>query len=207
MFISLGALAYLTLLVLHVRQPWVYLGILILTTSFSVGKSYQRNGWKSRFFWFVILAVVPYATWACVQVVHGKFGAGLDLFLFGFDMITGALYYRQFRSLSPGVLLTSVSFMAWGSVFPVAKFLASHQIFLNAAVWDLPKYFVAFGMILSLFEGKQMWLWASPENIRRSLKTIWPGCMFRHSMESYWIATPHFSRCMVLARKKKPLQI
>lgn len=151
-FISLGALAYLTLLVLHVRQPWVYLGILILTTSFSVGKSYQRNGWKSRFFWFVMLAVVPYATWACVQVVHGKFGAGLDLFLFGFYMITGALYYRQFRSLSPGVLLTSVSFMAWGSVFPVAKFLASHQIFLNAAVWDLPKYFVAFGMILSLFE-------------------------------------------------------
>ncbi len=84
-------------------SAWVYLGILILATSFSVGKAFQRNGWKSRFFWFLMLAVVPYATWAGVQVVHGKFGAGLDVFLFGIFAITGALYYRHFRRLSPGV--------------------------------------------------------------------------------------------------------
>jgi PAS domain S-box-containing protein len=151
-FVSLGTLVYLTLLILHVRQRWLYLGILILAISFSLGKSYQRNGWKSRFFWFVVVALVPYATWALVRVVHGKLNAGLDLFLFGIYTITGALYYRHFRRLSPGVLLTSVSFMAWGSVFPVAEFLASHKILLNAVVWDLPKYFVAFGMILTLFE-------------------------------------------------------
>ncbi|HET9791253.1 MAG TPA: PAS domain S-box protein, partial [Candidatus Angelobacter sp.] len=151
-FTSLGTLAYLTLLVLHVRQRWLYLGILILATSFSVSKAYQRNGSRSRFFYFIVLLLVPYSTWAGVQVVHGKPGAGLDFFLFGVYTITGALYYRHFRRLSPGVLLTSVSFMAWGSVFPVAEFLASHQIFLNAVVWDLPKYFVAFGMILTLFE-------------------------------------------------------
>jgi len=80
-FISLSTLTYLTLLVLHVRQRWLYLGILILATSFSVSKAYQRNGWKSRFLWFVVVALVPYTTLACVQVVHGKFGAGLDLSL------------------------------------------------------------------------------------------------------------------------------
>jgi PAS domain S-box-containing protein len=150
--ISLGALVYVTLLVLHVRQRWLYLGILILATSFSLGKSYQRNGWKSRFFWFVVAALAPYATWTGMLVAHGKPGAGLDLFLFGLYTVTGGLYYRHFRRLSPGVLLTSVAFMAWGSVFPVAAFLASHKVFLNAVIWDLPKYFVALGMILTLFE-------------------------------------------------------
>ncbi len=51
-------------------------------------------------------------------------------------------------------VLTSISFMAWGAVFPVANFSRPTRSFLNAVVWDLPKYFVAFGMILTLFESE-----------------------------------------------------
>jgi two-component system sensor histidine kinase/response regulator len=46
--------------------------------------------------------------------------------------------------------------VAWGLVFPVAEFLASRHIDIpgDHVLWDLPKYFVAVGMILTLFENQ-----------------------------------------------------
>ena len=78
----------------------------------------------------------------------------MDVFLYSTFAVTGALYYRHIRRLSPGVVLTSISFLAWGAVFPVSTFLIGHKIVLSGFIWDLPKYFVAFGMILTLFESE-----------------------------------------------------
>ena len=55
-----------------------------------------------------------------------------------------------------GVLLTSLAFLAWGLVFPVAEICGALHINIpgDHVVWDLPKYFVAFGMIMTLFENQ-----------------------------------------------------
>jgi signal transduction histidine kinase/CheY-like chemotaxis protein len=79
---------------------------------------------------------------------------GLDLILFVAFATTAYLFWRRYERLSPGVALTCLSFLLWGLVFP----LGSLSDYLGAGipddhvVWDLPKYAVAFGMILLLFE-------------------------------------------------------
>ena len=80
----------------------------------------------------------------------------MDFLLFEGFAITGWRYWRYFRRLTPGVLLTSLSFLAWGLVFPVAEICAALHIDIpgDHVVWDLPKYFVAFGMIMTLFENQ-----------------------------------------------------
>lgn len=150
--ISFAASSYATLLVLGFQQRWVYLALLVTGIAIAVSRTVLKSGWNSKLSWFLFGAVLPYATWAGVQIVRGKPDFGLDVFLYTGFAMTGALYYRHLRRLSPGVVLTSLSFLAWGAVFPIASFLAARQIFLNDIIWDLPKYFVAFGMIVTLFE-------------------------------------------------------
>ncbi len=82
--------------------------------------------------------------------------SGIDVLLFGAFALTGWRYWRYFRRLTPGVLLTSLSFLAWGLVFPIAELCAALHVNIpgDHVVWDLPKYFVAFGMIMTLFENQ-----------------------------------------------------
>src|SRR5436190_18339012 len=103
-----------------------------------------------------MLLLVPYGAWAAVQASHGVFKYGLDFYLFGFFYVTGLVYFRHFRRFTPGVILTSVSFMAWGCVFPLSRVLFSHGAGPGPTsfFWDVPKFFVAFGMILTLFENQ-----------------------------------------------------
>src|SRR5262249_49663444 len=51
---------------------------------------------------------------------------------------------------------TSASFIVWGSVFPLVPWLAASHIgpAPRSLFWDLPKFFVAFGMIFTLFENQ-----------------------------------------------------
>jgi len=81
---------------------------------------------------------------------------GMDFLLFEGFAITGWCYWKHFHRLTPGTVLTSLSFLAWGMVFPVAEFCASVGINIpgDNVVWDLPKYFVAFGMMVTLFENQ-----------------------------------------------------
>lgn len=149
-----AALTYLTTLALGFRQSWFYLILLGGSILLAIGKAFLKNGLRSGFAWFLLASVAPYATWAEVRIAHGKLAPGLDVFLYTAFVTAGALYYRHFRRLTPGVLWTSISFMAWGAVFPLSTFLAAQNIFLSPVIWDLPKYFVAFGMIITLFENE-----------------------------------------------------
>jgi signal transduction histidine kinase/ActR/RegA family two-component response regulator len=95
---------------------------------------------------------------------------GLDLILFSAFAVTAHLFWRHYERVSPGVALTCSSFLLWGLVFP----LGSLSDYLHAGipddhvVWDLPKYAVAFGMILLLFEGLEELLRVEVDERRRA---------------------------------------
>jgi two-component system NtrC family sensor kinase len=89
---------------------------------------------------------------------HLDFGF-IAMLTFGFGM-PGFLYWRRYRRWSPGVLTTAGGFLLWGLVFPVG---VAQQIYLpslhvNMELWNTPKFFVAFGMILTLLEEKSEFL-------------------------------------------------
>jgi two-component system, NtrC family, sensor kinase len=68
----------------------------------------------------------------------------------------GFFYWRRYRRWSPGVITSAGGFLLWGLVFPVGSLLDVYapHLKINPELWNTPKFFVAFGMILTLLEDK-----------------------------------------------------
>lgn len=153
--VSAAAVLYLTILILHVRTPWIYVALLFISTGYGMVQAIRFYGWKSPYL-YLLLLLAPYGVWAAQRAIHGTFLHGINFYLLGFFYVTGLVYFRHFRRFTPGVLLTSAAFMAWGCVFPLSAILSAHATGPGPGsfFWDLPKFFVAFGMILTLFESQ-----------------------------------------------------
>jgi two-component system, cell cycle sensor histidine kinase and response regulator CckA len=134
---------------------WFFIALLCISVCSALYQSLRFYGFKSRYMYCMVGFLVPYASWAMWSAGHGKPGIGTGFYLCGFFYVTGLSYYRYFRRFTPGVVFTAVSFVAWGLVWPVHTFLSFYHVTLPPLwVWDLPKYLVAFGMILTLFENQ-----------------------------------------------------
>ncbi|HXM41154.1 MAG TPA: ATP-binding protein [Bryobacteraceae bacterium] len=147
--------AYWTCMVFEVQNPEVYRALLAVALGAGVWLAMRqaKQSARSMAAWFAV-AVAPglWAAWRASANVE----TGIDFLLFEGFAITGWRYWRYFRRWTPGVLLTSLSFLAWGLVFPVAEICGALHVNIpgDHVVWDLPKYFVAFGMIMTLFENQ-----------------------------------------------------
>jgi PAS domain S-box-containing protein len=155
LFVSAAAVLYLTILSLHVRTPWIYVSLLFISIGYGLVQAIRFYGWQSPYL-FSLFLLVPYGGWAAQQAMHGTLRHGMNFYLLGFFYVTGLVYFRHFRRFSPGVILTSAAFMAWGCVFPLSSVLTALGTGpgKGSFFWDLPKFFVAFGMILTLFENQ-----------------------------------------------------
>jgi PAS domain S-box-containing protein len=154
-FISAAAILYLTGWQVNFRAPWFYISLLLISIAYAIVQAVRFYTWKSLHL-YCLLLLPPYGGWAMQQALHGKLDHGLNFYLFGFFYVTGLVYFRHFRRFTPGVLLTSASFIAWGCVFPISAILSAHNAGPSEGsfFWDLPKFFVAFGMIMTLFENQ-----------------------------------------------------
>jgi PAS domain S-box-containing protein len=152
-FVSAAAVLYLTGLQMHYRSRWFYISLLLVSAVYSTRLAVHFYRWKGPYLYALFL-LLPYVAWAIERAWQGTFRYGLHLYLFSFFYATSLSYFRRFRRFSPGVLLTSISFLAWGSVFPLSAILLGRPGVPGprSFFWDLPKFFVAFGMILTLFE-------------------------------------------------------
>lgn len=67
---------------------------------------------------------------------------------------TGLHFLMMFRRTSGGALITTIGFFLWAAVFPVGTAIQMFfpHLQVEGEVWNLPKYVVAVGMILSLLE-------------------------------------------------------
>jgi two-component system, cell cycle sensor histidine kinase and response regulator CckA len=154
-FISGAATLYLTSLALHYRAPWFYISLLLISSIYGIVQALGFYNWKSPHLYCLFL-LLPYGGWAIQQALNNTFRHGLNFYLFGFFYVTGLVYFRRFRRFTPGVVLTAASFIAWGCVFPLSTFMLARHIGPGggSVFWDMPKLFVAFGMILTLFENQ-----------------------------------------------------
>src|SRR5579862_3983543 len=96
------------------------------------------------------------AVWALRAALRGSFDEGLTALLgLGFAL-PGVFLCRNYWRPSPGILTAAGGFFCWGAVFPVGMLLdhvAPHLV-VPAELWNTPKLFVAFGMILAIVEDK-----------------------------------------------------
>ncbi|HET7871239.1 MAG TPA: HAMP domain-containing sensor histidine kinase [Terriglobales bacterium] len=117
----------------------------------------RKLTWKNSLWMPVILAagvVSIFRAW------HHQYIFGfLSVLTLGFGM-PGFLYWRRYQRWSPGVFTSVGGFLLWGLVFPLGYLQSIYlpNVKLNPELWNTPKFFVAFGMILTLLEEKSNFL-------------------------------------------------
>jgi hypothetical protein len=119
-------IAYWTTMVLRVKQPWVYRGLLFVVIGSAVALAVTRSGLRRSVVAWCVAAALP-GLWAVWHAWHPMYG--MEVMLFELYAFTGWAYARHYRRFTPGVFLTTFSFLAWGMVWPVAELIGTpaHQ--------------------------------------------------------------------------------
>jgi diguanylate cyclase (GGDEF)-like protein/PAS domain S-box-containing protein len=152
--IGLPALSYINYVVFGGACAWpLYLAAAVTSTS-GIILAWRFCRGRSRVWAVITLAFACGAIWTGVALVHHAPDQGILAILFEVFLSFAALYWFEFRRTSTGVLTAILGLVAWAAVFPVGLLcdylLPTAQI--PPGLWNVPKYFVAFGMILTLLE-------------------------------------------------------
>jgi two-component system, NtrC family, sensor kinase len=96
------------------------------------------------------------AAWAIRGALRGSFEEGtIALLGVGFGL-AGLFICRNHWRASPAILTIAGGFFCWGASFPIRLLLDrfSASLSIPSELWNTPKLFVAFGMILAVVEDK-----------------------------------------------------
>lgn len=119
-----------------------------------VGWHFNRN--KPGVFWLNSVAALACGAWLVHLIRTGQAEYGIYAILTQLFLVNAVLFWQDFHRFSAGVITVSGGLLAWAAVFPTA--LATRYFFPHANIppelWNLPKYFVEFGMILTLMENQ-----------------------------------------------------
>jgi two-component system, NtrC family, sensor kinase len=107
-----------------------------------------------------LLLVALVGTFSIYQAWRHNYDSGFNATLTLTFFLTGWLFWKLYRRFSPGVITSVGGFLLWSGVFPLSIFLDHYypNAHVNPELWNTPKYFVAFGMILTLLEDKSAML-------------------------------------------------
>lgn len=150
------SLAYCVLASYDVRARWAYVTSLLAT----FGGSLLFLFWIRKRLSAYVLALTAVGLgvgfWAVRAAVHGSLDEGvIALLALGFTL-PGVFICKNYWRPSPGILTIAVGFFCWGAVFPIGMLLDHFvpNLQVPPELWNTPKLFVAFGMILAIVEDK-----------------------------------------------------
>jgi len=100
------------------------------------------------------LCAAAATVWAGHDIATHQDYPGVNAALTQIYLMNAVVYWYGFRRWSIGVITATVGLVAWGAVFPTATVVEAllPQAHVSPELWNLPKYFVEFGMILTLLE-------------------------------------------------------
>uniref|UniRef100_A0A7V4XRN8 EAL domain-containing protein n=1 Tax=Acidobacterium capsulatum TaxID=33075 RepID=A0A7V4XRN8_9BACT len=153
---GVSASLYCALLISGIPHPWL-LWPLFAASAISLGVTLLHGLQQQRRRDQLIQTGGVVATAALAGIgffFNPALDGGLLALLSAIYLADGLAYYRRFHRFSSGVCTALLGFAAWGLVWPVAN-LQSHyapHFQTPPVLWNLPKLFVAIGMILTLLE-------------------------------------------------------
>jgi diguanylate cyclase (GGDEF)-like protein/PAS domain S-box-containing protein len=151
-------------------------------------------GWKlcrgrSKVWAVMTVSFVASGVWSTVAILKHQPDQGILAVLFEIFLVFAALYWFDFRRTSAGVLTSILGLVAWASVFPVS--LVCAYLFpagtIPPGLWNVPKFFVAFGMILTLLEDEFLSAGRATEHYR---------LLFAASPHPMWVHDPEMLRIL-----------
>ncbi|HET9790183.1 MAG TPA: sensor domain-containing diguanylate cyclase, partial [Candidatus Angelobacter sp.] len=92
--------------------------------------------------------------WMGFDITRHQEIPGVYALLMQIYLTNAIVYWHGFHRWSAGVITAASGLVVWGLVFPIAVTLAAlaPHLHVSGELWNLPKYFVEFGMILTLVE-------------------------------------------------------
>jgi diguanylate cyclase (GGDEF)-like protein/PAS domain S-box-containing protein len=144
---------------------------------------------RSRVWAAITLAFAVGEIWTVAALAYHQPDQGILAILFEIFLTFAALYWFDFRRLSVGVMTAVLGLVAWASVFPVSL-LCDHLVpagQIPAGLWNIPKFFVAFGMILTLLEDEYLAAGRATQHYR---------LLFAASPHPMWIHDPQTLRIL-----------
>jgi diguanylate cyclase (GGDEF)-like protein/PAS domain S-box-containing protein len=152
--IGIPALFYTNYLIFGGTHTWPLFLAAILSSAAGVVVAWKLCRLRSRVWAVITVAFTGGGLWTLIALSRHRPDQGILALLFEVFLTFGALYWFDFRRTSAGVLTSILGLMAWASVFPVG--LICDSLFpagqIPSELWNVPKYFVAFGMILTMLE-------------------------------------------------------
>jgi diguanylate cyclase (GGDEF)-like protein len=152
--LGLPALTYLNAVLSAVSGHPLYFALILIgcgSLAVLVWSYYQR---ASVFVVTLLLAIGGIAVFLSWLVERGTPALATEYILSAIYIFVAVFYWRNRRRATAGVFTTTLGFVAWGAVFPLGLFFEWKMpaVKIESEVWNLPKYFVAVGMILTLLE-------------------------------------------------------
>jgi two-component system, NtrC family, sensor kinase len=138
----------------HTRWPYVLCLLACLSAAATFFFCMKRR--FSLYLTAVTLLCSLAGVWALRAALHGSFQEGTVVLLGVSFALPGVFICRNYMAASPAVLTISGGFFCWGAVFPILFLIDRFvpRMILPSALWETPKLFVAFGMILAVVEDK-----------------------------------------------------
>lgn len=101
-----------------------------------------------------MLLTVVCSAWLIVSLRHGNVDGVLSVILTQCFSLNAVLFSFEQRRLTAGTATVGLALYAWGSVWVLSTLVERlvPGFTVNPELWNLPKYFVAAGMILVLLE-------------------------------------------------------
>ncbi len=136
-----------------VRQWPLYLAVLVVSVSgiLLAGRLYRAPGKISE---VIAGAFFVGGLSAAFAVARHQPDRGILALLFELFLAFAAFYWFDFQRFSTGVLTAILGLVAWAWVFPAG--LLCELLFpaaqITPGLWNVPKFFVAFGMVMTLLE-------------------------------------------------------
>jgi signal transduction histidine kinase len=120
---------------------------------------FATRGWKSS--GPVVTLYSAFAASGLYSVIMAFQGNALFpvlLALMWMFLLSAVLFLRMYHRFSPGAITTFIGFAGWALAFAISAFDPSFEKSIGefSEFWNVPKYILAFGMILVLLEDEQM---------------------------------------------------
>jgi diguanylate cyclase (GGDEF)-like protein/PAS domain S-box-containing protein len=186
--IGIPALFYTNYLIFDGVHQWPLYAAATVTAVAGVVLAWRLCRGRSRVWAVMTLAFSGGGIWTLVSIVHQQPDHGILALLFVIFLAFAALYWFDYRRTSTGVLTSIFGLMAWALVFPVGL-LCQHLVQagqIPAELWNVPKYFVAFGMIMTMLEDEFLAVGRATEHYRLLFASN-PHPMWVHDPETLQI--------------------
>jgi signal transduction histidine kinase len=156
LILGLPSVVFMVLYACSVRTPWPY--VVCLIACFAVPAVFFVRGYRKLTPYLGVIISFCFAAdaWAVRGTLHNSLEqAAIVLLALGFGL-PGVFICRNYWRLSPAILTICGGFLFWGASYPAAFVI--HELGLKLMIptelWNVPKLFVAFGMILTVVEEK-----------------------------------------------------